>query len=159
MLKGFTLIELVVTIAIIGVLVAILVPSMLGYVGDSKISTANTNAKLVYTNTANYSTKCSVAGFSMNSDCSITTPQSLEKTGSEPDSIETPTATPTDADLLTALRITMGMASSKSGYAEVMIYGGGTPKAASWAQSSTDHFVGNYPNESRESGASWAADM
>lgn len=38
--KGFTLIELIVVIAIIGVLAAILVPAMLGYVKKSKISAA-----------------------------------------------------------------------------------------------------------------------
>lgn len=52
--KGFTLVELVVVIAIIGVLAAILVPSMMGYVRKSRLKTANGNAKTAYNAVAEY---------------------------------------------------------------------------------------------------------
>lgn len=45
---GFTLIELIVVIAIVGVLAAILIPAMLGYVRRSKITTANTASKEIF---------------------------------------------------------------------------------------------------------------
>ncbi len=47
--KGFTLIELIVVIAIIGVLCAILVPTMMGWVTKSRIKTNNANAKQTFT--------------------------------------------------------------------------------------------------------------
>lgn len=46
--RGFTLIELIVVLAIIAVIAAILVPSMLGYVRMSRVRRCNSNAATVF---------------------------------------------------------------------------------------------------------------
>lgn len=47
-LDGFTLIEMIIVIAIIGILLAVFVPTISGYYNKSRLNTANSNAKVVF---------------------------------------------------------------------------------------------------------------
>ena len=137
-MKGFTLIELIVVIAIIGVLAAILVPSMLGYVAQSKISTANTNAKLTFTNTSTYITNCGTAGYTVTSGATakvdLTNP-SLANCAYKKDGTEL-------NKCLQSL-----MSSANGGVTTSVIDASGIQcEKTAWAKTAVDVYVGGYPN-------------
>lgn len=46
--KGFTLIELMIVIAIIGILTALLVPSWMNYIKKSRLQTQNNNSRVIF---------------------------------------------------------------------------------------------------------------
>ena len=139
--KAFTLIELIVVIAIIGVLAAILVPSMIGYVEKSKLGTANSNAKLALENAAVYATECDARG------CPV--PNAVYT--SDLRNVTITTYAFDGQEMEQALQVMMGTRDASGGVSEVHLEAGICSDSV-WAKNPNDRCIGRWP-ESQESKA------
>lgn len=134
-LRGFTLIELIVVIAIIGILATILVPAMLQYIGESKLGTANANAKMVYGTCMDYYTECTVDGYIITQSVS----QGYLRQTSDDLTYRTD-----GTDLLKCLQVQIANRDIPAGYTTVTLVDSNV-KYVYWAKTLTDKYVGCHP--------------
>lgn len=150
--NGFTLIELIVVIAIIGVLAAILVPTMLGYVKKTKQTQANENARVIFEQLTLSALELEDNGISMGSNGSFVL-SDASVAGDAGDCID-----------MNIWLSGPGFSQSQQqaiqkhcgGYIDI-VYQGGYPVSVAWSKSKgANAVIGRYPEAvSLDDGVTW----
>jgi prepilin-type N-terminal cleavage/methylation domain-containing protein len=144
-LKGFTLVELIVVIAIIGVLMAILIPNLIGYVNDARVTNANRNANKVYMYSLTYITKATVEGATVAADIDGKVFEMKDPSGVTYSDDFSSVAVVSSDMFQDAVSFHLGSTSAGS-YFAVRLNDEGLPVAAWWAANQGEHLIGSHPN-------------
>ncbi len=139
MKKGFTLVELVVVIAIIGVLAAILIPTMMHYVKKARLKSANVTAKLVFTSANTSATACVAEGES---------PSAFFIKSEINDFRNTATSNSYQHKVCLAIADALKDNGDGNGYCALKMESDGSVGFAQWAYEGTTNtqIIGQYPN-------------
>lgn len=139
--KGFTLVELVVVVAIIGILAAILIPTIMNYVRKSRLKQANANAKLVYNTVTAEAGVILSDGDVVDEDDSLASGVGIKISASMVSSLSGK-----QQKLAQAVYDAFKQNGEDIGYCSYVFGSNGTLSFAQWSLSASNNFLGQYPN-------------